>query len=313
MNKKGQILIGAIIVGLIVIAGLSFMLYNSNNNSSQEVPVKETPVVEDTKPSVQQSTQDIISTPLALDFEEELNYSTKYWTLVAHNLKLNGTVHSKAELLALYKLVHGHVLYGNGGGGSSSSAPVVEEVDTTKPLISFNNGTTINNSNYNTNTTIKINVSASDPNYVNLTINLFNSTSLIDSIKTGDTKLYQEYNLTEGEYYFSATACDFSGNCNTTETREITIDTTLPEIVIRYPLNITYNENITQLNYTVTDTHIQSCWYSQDRGVTNLTLDCSLETQDILALEGNNSITIFANDSFGNNNLANVLFLIEFV
>ena len=67
---------------------------------------------------------------------------------------------------------------------------------------------------------IPVNITASDNNLKNRTIFLYNATDLINSASSSYVVFR---NLPEGMYYYNATACDYAGNCNSTELRNITI------------------------------------------------------------------------------------------
>jgi hypothetical protein len=51
------------------------------------------------------------------------------------------------------------------------------------------------------------------------------------------------------------------------------IDTGAPTVNITYPQNITYNINVSELNYTASNggSGLEKCWYSTDDGGTNST------------------------------------------
>jgi hypothetical protein len=75
-------------------------------------------------------------------------------------------------------------------------------------------------------------------------------------------------------------------------------DIFVPAINILFPQNITYNETITELNYTV-DT-ADRCWFSDDGGTTNSS-DVAAGTNftGLLSASGQNEWTVFCNNSFG--------------
>jgi len=97
-------------------------------------------------------------------------------------------------------------------------------LDAQPPAIDFEHPTAENNSTIESNY-ILINVSASDTNLKNITIFLFNSTgSLInstskDTLETNDNLFVNYTNLNPGMYQYNATAFDWAGNFNFTETR----------------------------------------------------------------------------------------------
>jgi len=111
-------------------------------------------------------------------------------------------------------------------------------VDTAAPQIQFVSPTETNNSIFNRNNTL-INVTATDNNLANITIRLFNSTSLVNQTTTTTSPNFVNIsNLRDGIYYFNATAFDVFGHSNSTETRTVTIDTTPISINFTNPTEI---------------------------------------------------------------------------
>ena len=103
-------------------------------------------------------------------------------------------------------------------------------IDTTKPLIQYVSPTETAGA-YLNRSSILINVTSTDTNLVNITINLYNSTSLVNSTTTLTSPNYINVtSLPEGLYFFNATSIDIAGNVNNTVTRNVTIDTTYPLI-----------------------------------------------------------------------------------
>jgi len=87
-------------------------------------------------------------------------------------------------------------------------------------------------------------------------------------------------------------------NVNTTAT-----DTTPPTVVISAPLNATYSSPVTSLNFTATDTNLNSCWYTINGGLINTTVSCTsgiLESVALTSVNGTNTWTVYANDTSGN-------------
>ncbi len=105
-------------------------------------------------------------------------------------------------------------------------------LDNNKPGIQFVSPTENNHINISRNY-IVVNVSASDGTLLNgVVIRLYNSSNgEINSTSSLAGNLYYNFSgLTDGIYYFNASANDSAGNINNTETREITIDLTVPQI-----------------------------------------------------------------------------------
>lgn len=95
------------------------------------------------------------------------------------------------------------------------------------------------------------------------------------------------------------------------------VDTTAPELNITYPTNgssiiinsFPYNISV---NYTIIETNLDSCWYSNNSGKDNTTLTCG---ENITAswIEGINNITIWANDNVGNENSTQITFYTNYL
>lgn len=114
-------------------------------------------------------------------------------------------------------------------------------------------------------------------------------------------------NLGEGEWNWSVNAWDNETFEENSETRYLTIDISIPDLNLTNPLAGTYtdeyttsNNNSVQLNWTVSDTHLDSCWYSNDSGATNNSLTCGDNTTTLYFPYGSHSLDIWANDTFGN-------------
>jgi len=95
------------------------------------------------------------------------------------------------------------------------------------------------------------------------------------------------------------------GGLNTvTEYVEFEVDKTRPSLSITTPLNSTNHSSKTvSINYTFSDTNIQSCYWSNNTGTTNHTLaSCGTNITGIDWDEGSNTIWVYANDTAGNTN-----------
>lgn len=177
------------------------------------------------------------------------------------------------------------------------------------PQINFTNPTETNNS-FLSRTFILINVTASDNTLTNISLFLLNgSNSVINQTSSTTSPLFANFSgLTDGTYYFNASATDSFGTTNKTETRTITIDTTQPNITFTYPGNIVpYQVRSAglQINWTITETNPQACilYYN---GVNN-TVTCSDNTSTINTTAYNPRYAIlYANDSLGNEYSKNI-------
>lgn len=91
----------------------------------------------------------------------------------------------------------------------------------------------------------------------------------------------------------------------------ITNDTTPPQINLIYPENITYDYTTypTGINYTVSDeTLLDSCRYSVDNGITNITVVCGENITGLNPIEGDNLWLVDSNDTSGNRASSYTLF-----
>jgi len=103
-------------------------------------------------------------------------------------------------------------------------------------------------------------------------------------------------------------ACDSDGDCGFAENNyTVFIDSTSPQISVENPngtINYNYIGGNETLNVTFTDTNLESCWYNYNG--TNITISgCStgVKTSSNFTLEEDNfNITIYVNDSIGNEN-----------
>lgn len=193
---------------------------------------------------------------------------------------------------------------GGGGGGSSTTT-----ADTTAPTITLTYP--INNSNLSD--VVNLTATASDDTGVSGVTFKYNGTTV------GSEDTSSPYNVSlntttvaNGIYNFSATARDAAGNTATSTSFLINlsnIDTNSPTLSILYPTNTSYSTAQTSLNYSASDTNLDNCWYSTDGGSTNTSInDCSSNFTGLIAIEGQNNWTAYANDTTNNVNSSTVRF-----
>jgi len=108
-------------------------------------------------------------------------------------------------------------------------------------------------------------------------------------------------NISDGTYIWNVQACDTDGDCGfATSNFSLSIDTTAPTIEILSPITVidslTPGENVT-LNYSITDTNLDSCWYEYNG--TNTTTPCSTNSSFIYELD-EYTIILWANDTVSN-------------
>lgn len=165
--------------------------------------------------------------------------------------------------------------------------------------------------------TIVLNAPANDTTQTSPTV-LFNST--ISIIAPTTVSLYIDGSINEtntsgdlGDYLFNKTLEDglhtwiieaCADNCINSSERTITIDTTTPAINLLYPTNTTYwdglvtvNNKTIQLNWSASDTNLDTCWYNNE--TINITITCNTNTT-LYYPYGLHTFIVYANDSFGN-------------
>ena len=175
--------------------------------------------------------------------------------------------------------------------------------DTTAPLITIISPL---NTTYSI-SSINFNISANENlSFCSVTLNnwVTNYTMTINATGTGAN--YTNTSIGDGSYTSKFWCNDSSGNINNTEQVTFAIDITLPAVLIVYPLNISYNINVSQLNYTSNGAY---CWYSNGTGIWNSTpVTCGANFTNVISIEGSNTWTLYANDSSGNLNSSSVTF-----
>ena len=140
--------------------------------------------------------------------------------------------------------------------------------------------------------------------YINETLNATNS-----SVQNNTATIFNVSGMPDAAYLWNVTCSDGSNNFNSSENRILTIDSTQPFIQIHFPANTTYNSTSRTLNYTAIDLHLERIWYEYDN--TNYTL-----TGNISFTSLNNqtsTITLYANDTLGNENYTSVTFTVDTV
>jgi len=115
--------------------------------------------------------------------------------------------------------------------------------------------------------------------------------------------------LSSGSFYIEVRVNDSLNQQSIGQSEIFSLDNTKPLVSLVYPTAINYSIDITELNYTATDnTNLESCWYSLDSGSTNTTITCGNNITGLTSIQGYNTWTIYANDTFGNSNSSSVTF-----
>ncbi|MCZ7404449.1 MAG: S-layer protein domain-containing protein [Candidatus Methanoperedens sp.] len=210
-------------------------------------------------------------------------------------------------------LVHAEDIFGNNNAAIEN---IVVTQDSTLPTVTFIPPTPANNSFVNSaNFSLFVNISANK----NLSDAVFvkhsyypNGTPMGNwtTSMSGQGKNWYVnitfVNAPDQILYYYVAANDTTGNQNVSNTRIFTVDTTLPILTIVSPVNKTYNNSSIMLNVTSNEA-LNSRWYSLNGG-TNITFT---SPTTIIAQEGFNNLTVYANDTAGNIGTAKVNFTVD--
>jgi len=150
-------------------------------------------------------------------------------------------------------------VFANDSAGNRNDSSITFFVDSIKPTIQFASPTDTNNSFVPRNN-IPINVTANDTNLVNISLSLFNSSfGLINWSNSSTSPLFMNFTgLSDGIYYFNASARDILNNTNNTETRRVTLDTINPQLNYTSPTQTdgaTVSANFIFVNVSVNETN----------------------------------------------------------
>ena len=184
----------------------------------------------------------------------------------------NATLNTTAYADGLYNIT----VYANDTLNNLNNTAMVSNirVDNSVPWsVEFGTGTETSGTNV-TRTNLVINVTASDNGVglANITINLYNSTGLVNSTTTTSSPNYVNITgLADEIYYFNATARDLLNSANSSTTRNVRIDTTAPVVTLIDPA-ASASATTTAYNFTfnVTDVVVVgSCSLIFDGSIAN--------------------------------------------
>ncbi len=176
--------------------------------------------------------------------------------------------------------------------------------------------------NFNPDINIIYPINNTNSSNVNLDINFSRSdTNLASCWYTNDTNsknttLSSGANVTsvvwsEGEHNATVWCNDTAGNENSSIVFFM-IDTINPEITFDYPSNISYNAEVTAINYTYIESNPGYCQWSNDSGATKSSpVAMGTNWTGLSSIEGNNTWTVYCNDTLGNSNSTNMTFNID--
>jgi len=155
---------------------------------------------------------------------------------------------------------------------------------------------------------LTVNISVADSNFANLTVNLYNSDRSLNqsNFSTSNPYFINYTGLSDAIYYFNVSSYDLLGNSNSSETRNVTLDTINPAI---YFYNNTNNGSLYQnwvfANISVADSNLDSVTiylYNSTSLVNSSTSSSGFSINFTNLAYGNYFLNASANDSSSNIN-----------
>lgn len=143
---------------------------------------------------------------------------------------------------------------------------------------------------------------------LNMTINGVLNQSITNSTPSQNLTISEDITFAEGDYTWNCTVAKDDVTTNS-PTRSFSVDLSPPVINILYPIATTYDINVSDLNYSVSDLNPDKCWYSIDGGVTNSTPVSSTNFTGISSFDGVNIWNVYCNDTIGNIGNSSVSFI----
>ena len=154
-----------------------------------------------------------------------------------------------------------------------------------------------------TSSSITFNGTANDDTAV-INVSLYIDGVLNETNSSGLNATYYLFtkSLDDGDHNWTYETCD-TISCVFATTRDLFVDVTSPVINITYPTIINYhviNTNLS-LNWTVSDSNLDSCWYDYNGSLMNVTC-LDNHTGINITDPSNTNVTFYVNDTFGNDN-----------
>lgn len=158
----------------------------------------------------------------------------------------------------------------------------------------------------------------SSNNLTDVALNIYNSSGYLSYTNSESGLNLISYNKSwtssalENDIYSWACTGSFATSAKSSKNRTLMVDSTAPSLTIFSPSGSQGSQvlpyNVT-LNYTASDTNLQSCWYNGTWNSTIVYLTCN-QTLDNLTISsgGSQVIYLYANDSIGNQLIASSSF-----
>lgn len=202
---------------------------------------------------------------------------------------------------------HNVTIWANDSAGNTNSASVTFTIDAVfpRPRIDYPDS----GANYSVNVS-QLNYTFTEANPAQCWYSINNGTTNSSTVSCGTN--FTNVISNEGNNTWTLYMNDSAGNENKTSTTFFK-DTIFPIINITSPINNTYTSNIQiSINYTLTETNPQSCWWTSNGGQTNTSLSpCGTNISASITGEGIKTIIIYANDSVGNTNSSSIIYTLD--
>ncbi|MEM3609584.1 MAG: hypothetical protein QW076_01590 [Candidatus Anstonellales archaeon] len=204
--------------------------------------------------------------------------------------------------------VNNVILYVNDNAGNINRAAVQFTVDTTPPIVTITSPT---NNSYIDKSSINITFVANDATS-NLVQCKYSINSGIPTSIDCSTGLIQLSGLADGIYVVNVSAEDEAGNIGWT-LLVMTIDTYKPSVEITSPSldNIYFNDPNLVIQFSVSDSNVGNCWYSDNNGPNQSVSCASGQITGVTWTNGWHTVVLYASDLAGNVNSTTRTFYIN--
>jgi len=199
------------------------------------------------------------------------------------------------------------ILWVNDSANNVNKSEVTFTIDTIYPSLSIVSPLNLSTSSDNT-LDIKYNFTELHPSNCWYSNDTYNTNTTLTNCGTNITDLVWSDDVHNVTIWINDSASNIASNFV-----RFTIDSAVPEIYIKTPINATNTtDNTLNINYTVFDSvGLSSCWWTNDTGITNYTQSCSLNITTAKWAEGQSTVFIYVNDSLNNLNFSEVTFQID--
>ena len=182
---------------------------------------------------------------------------------------------------------------------AEEEAPVYPTITLNEPIDDYNS--TLQDITFNCSATYETGI-------INLSLLIDGVTNytIYNTSENQNLSLKIERTLSEGEHNWSCRSNNAIPKETISSNRTLSIDSIIPFVNITYPYDSvnsqTLDNNLT-INWTITDTNLDSCIGSLDGGISNISLTCADNNVSInITSTSNNTFYLWANDTFGNSN-----------